>query len=173
LSGEFLTEKSIKKLIDLLESLINNPSEGLPEELFLFVSRITPMINVDLLIQKYGKGTLLTWRDDSIYLSGWHIPGGIIRYKETISDRIQAVAAGELGATVEFKKEPLAINEVIHPSRKIRGHFISLLYECTLASPLNEKLRYKKGTPQPGQWTWHNKCPDNIIPIHEMYRKYF
>jgi colanic acid biosynthesis protein WcaH len=162
----------LQETIDLLESFIKNPSEGLPEEIFRFITGITPIVNVDLLIKNQQKQTLLTWRDDGIYASGWHIPGGIIRYKETISDRIHAVAAGELGAEVKFKKEPLAINEVIHPSRKIRGHFISLLYECTLAGSLDEKLRYKKGTPQPGQWAWYYKCPENIISVHEMYREY-
>lgn len=163
---------SLKKIIDSLESIIKNPSEGLPEDIFLFISRITPIINVDLLIKNEQNHTLLTWRDDSYYPPGWHIPGGIVRYKETISDRINAVAASELGADIKFKKVPLAINEVIHPSRRVRGHFISLLYECTLISSLDKNLRYEKGIPKPGEWAWHNKCPDNIIPVHEMYRKF-
>ncbi len=163
----------IKKIIDSLESLIKNPSQGLPEDVFLFVSRITPIINVDLLIKNKGNQTLLTWRDDSYYSAGWHIPGGIVRYKETISDRINAVAKNELGARVKFKKSPLAINEVIYPpKRKNRGHFISLLYECTLISLLDENLKYEKGIPKPGQWAWHNKCPKNIIFVHKMYRKF-
>jgi colanic acid biosynthesis protein WcaH len=162
----------IKKIIGLLESVIENPSEGLPEEIFLFVSRITPIVNVDLLIKNEQKHTLLTWRDDGYYPPGWHIPGGIVRYKETISDRINAVAASELGAAIKFKKDPLAINEVIHPSRRVRGHFISLLYECTLISSLDKNLRYEKGIPKPGEWAWHDKCPNDIIPVHEMYRKF-
>ena len=162
----------IKKTVDLLESLIKNPSEGLPEDVFLFVSRITPLINVDLLIKNEQNHTLLTWRDDGYYPPSWHIPGGIVRYKETISDRINAVAASELGADIKFKKDPLAINEVIQPSRRIRGHFISLLYECTLISSLDKNLRYEKGIPKPGQWAWHDKCPNNIISVHEMYRKF-
>ena len=162
----------IKKIIDLLESLIENPLQRLPEDIFLFVSRITPIINVDLLIKNEQNHTLLTWRDDSYYPPGWHVPGGIVRYKETISDRINAVAESELGAEIKFKKDPLAINEVIHPSRKNRGHFVSLLYECTLISPLDKNRRYEKGIPKPGEWAWHSKCPDNIISVHEMYRKF-
>jgi len=163
----------ITKTIDLLESLIKNPSEGLPEDIFLFVSGITPIINVDLLIKNEQNQTLLTWRDDGYWSPGWHIPGGIIRYKETIADRLNAVAANELGAKITFKKEPLAVNEFIHLSRRARGHFISLLHECTLMSPLDEKLRYEKGTPKPGEWAWHSKCPDDIISVHdEMYRKF-
>ena len=161
----------LKKIIDLLESLIKSPSVGLPEDVFLFVSRITPIINVDLLIKNDQRQTLLTWRDDGFYSPGWHIPGGIIRYKETIFDRINAVAASELGAAVEFKKDPSAINEVILPLRSDRAHFISLLYECRLCSSLDKKLEYRSGIPKPGEWAWHDKCPNNIISVHEMYRK--
>jgi len=162
----------IKNIIDLLESSIKNPRQGLSEEIFLFVSRITPIINVDLLIKNEQNQTLLTWREDGYYPPSWHIPGGIIRYKEAISDRIKAVAKNELGARVKFKKEPLAINEVIIPKRKNRGHSISLLYECALTSPLDKNLKYEKGIPKPGQWAWHSKCPKNIISVHKMYRKF-
>jgi len=164
----------MKEIIDSLESLIKDPSEGLPEDLFLFFSRITPLINVDLLIKNEHNQILLTWRDDAYYPPGWHIPGGIVRYKETISDRIHAVAASELGAYIKFKKEPLTIEEVIHSSRKVRGHFISLLYECTLLSSPDKNLEYNKGTPkpEPGVWAWHKKCPKDIHRVHQMYRKY-
>jgi ADP-ribose pyrophosphatase YjhB (NUDIX family) len=161
-----------KKIIGSLEALIKDPSKGLPEDVFLFVSRITPIINVDLLIKNDQNQTLLTWRDDGYYPPGWHIPGGIIRYKETIAERINAVADSELGAKVEFKKDPLAINQVIIPSRRDRGHFISLLYECKLVSSPDERLRFKEGTLMPGAWAWHNGCPREIITVHEMYRKY-
>ena len=163
----------IKQVIESLESFIKNPKEGLPEDIFLFVSRIVPIINVDLLIKNEQNQTLRTWRDDEYSPPGWHIPGGIIRYKETISNRINAVAKNELGARIKFKKEPLAINEVIHPpKRKNRGHFISLLYKCRLVSPLDKKLEYKKGIPKQGQWAWHSKCPENIISVHKMYKKF-
>lgn len=163
----------IRNIIEQLESLINDPSKGLPEEVFLFLSRITPLINMDLLIKNEQNHTLLTWRDDGYYLPGWHIPGGIIRYKEKISDRIKAVAAIELGAKVKFKQTPLSINEIIHPLRRNRGHGISLLYECTLIGSLNENLRYEKETHKPGEWAWHKKCPKDLIPVHsEIYRNF-
>ena len=162
---------NLNKTIELLESYIKDPAKGLPEDVFLFISRITPLVNVDLLIKNEQNHTLLTWRDDRIYPPSWHIPGGIIRFKETIEQRIHAVAENELGVKVKFKKEPLAINEVILPL-KVRGHFISLLYECTLIGSLDEGLKFKAGNPSPGQWAWHDKCPENIIPVHQMYRKY-
>lgn len=162
----------LKKMLARLEASIENPSEGLPEDIFLFITGITPMINVDLLIKNRHRHTLLTWRDDGYYPASWHIPGGIIRYKETIEDRIHAVAANELGAGISFECAPLAVNQVIHPSRRARGHFISLLYGCSLTRPPRAELRYPGGDPEPGQWAWHDRCPDNLIPVHAIYRKY-
>jgi colanic acid biosynthesis protein WcaH len=162
----------INKTIDLLESYIDDPQKRLPEQVFLFLSRLTPMINVDLLIKNQQGQTLLTWREDNYWAPGWHIPGGIIRFKEKISDRIKAVALNELGAKVEFKPKPLATNEIIHPDRMERGHFISMLYECTLISPLDENLKCRNKTPQKGTWAWHDKCPDNLLEVHELYRKF-
>jgi colanic acid biosynthesis protein WcaH len=162
----------MKNIIDSLESLIEEPSKGLPEEIFLFATRITPMINVDLLIKNEDGHTLLTWRDDGYHKAGWHVPGGIIRFKEKIAKRIRAVALNELGVKVKFKSSPIAVNEVIIPSHKNRGHFISLLHQCTLTGSLKENIRYKRGVPNPGEWAWHRKCPKNIIPVHKMYSKY-
>ena len=52
---------------------------------------LTPLVNVDLLIKDSGR-TLLTWRDDEFYGPGWHIPGGILGFKERALDRLAKVA---------------------------------------------------------------------------------
>lgn len=162
----------LRKIIGVLESSIQNPTQGLPEELFLLMSRITPLINVDLLIKNDHNQTLLVWRDDGYYPPGWHVPGGIIRYKETIAERVVAVARNELGAEVEYGPEPLAINELIHDTRKNRGHFISFLYQCNLVTQPDENLKCKSDLPNQNEWMWHSYCPDNMISVHEIYRKF-
>ena len=53
-----------------------------------------------------------------------------------------------------------------------RGHFISLLYECTLFGSFDKNLKHGKEKPKPGEWAWHEKCPSDIISVHEMYRKF-
>jgi colanic acid biosynthesis protein WcaH len=100
------------------------------------------------------------------------VPGGIIRYKETIAERVKAVAKNELGAAVEFNPVPLAMNEVIHDTRRERGHFISLLYQCGLVTQPDESLRCKSNSPKPNEWMWHRSCPANMIYVHEMYREF-
>jgi len=162
----------IQSHIDLLESRIGNPSQGLPREVFFFVSRLTPMINVDLLVKNSKNETLLTWRADEFHGPGWHVPGGVVRFKESIAARIQAVAASELGTRVDFANEPLAMNEMMNPVRDTRGHFISLLYECTLISPPEPKLEYKAGPIKNGEWAWHATSPNDLIAVHSRYRKY-
>ena len=165
-------KKEIVDLINQIETFISDPSKGLPEEIFLFVTRITPMINVDLLIKNEKGETLLVWREDKMLPPGWHVPGGIIRYKEPISERIKKVARNELKADVDFEPDPIAINEIILPDQRNRGHFISLLYRCKLKCPPDRSLMYIGGKPKNGQWAWHKKCPDNLIPVHFIYKKY-
>lgn len=164
-----------KNAINMLDSLIKDPSKGLSEDVFLFLSRSTPLINVDLLIKDEQNRTLMIWRDDEYCKPGWHLPGGIIRFKETIANRIRAVAKNELGVTrIEFNPVPLAINEVIHSTRKNRGHFISLLFKCSLITPPDESHHYihGRGKLKINEWMWHSTCPDDIIEVHEMYRRF-
>lgn len=164
---------SLSATIDKLRALNVSVATGLPEELFLYVSSITPLVNVDLLIKDDQGRILLTWRNDSYYEPGWHVPGGIIRFKETFIDRIHAVAKIEMGATVKVEASPLAINQVIHPSRSVRGHFVSLLFKCMLTSAPDERRRFNSGTPMPGQWQWHDTPPENLLAVQDVYRPFF
>ncbi len=163
----------ISRAIGDLESLVPAPERGLPEELLLLVSRLTPLVNVDLLIQDGDGRTLLTWRHDRFYGPGWHIPGGIIRYKEKALDRVHAVALLELGAEVESEAAPLLVRESIDPHARERGHFVSLLYRCHLLTPLEPARRFVPQNPQPDQWEWHQHCPSNLIPQQLEYGTYF
>ncbi len=162
---------NISEAINLLVRQVPNPSAGLPDEVFYYVSRTTPLVNVDLLVKDENGRTLLSWRSDQYAGTGWHVPGGIVRFKETLETRIQHVALAELGAAVTFEPLPIAVNEMINPDRDIRGHFISFLYRCCLPSsfvPQNEG-RTKH---DPGYLMWHALCPDNLIRFHEVYRPY-
>jgi ADP-ribose pyrophosphatase YjhB (NUDIX family) len=164
----------LKDLTTRIESLVPDPREGLPQEVFQLVSRLTPLVNVDLLIQDDAGRTLLTWRDDEFPPPGWHVPGGIIRFKETAAARIAAVAAGELRAEVACVEGPLAIHELINSGlRTTRGHFISLLYRCRLTTPLDPARRHRPENPRPDGWEWHAAYPPDMIPGHHIYRRFF
>ncbi len=153
----------LTSLINQIEKELGNANNGLPEELFLFLSRINPLVNVDLLIQDKRKRTLLTWREDSHYGPGWHIPGGIIRYKESAENRIKEVSRLELGAEVEFDSSPIFVMQSIEKGKSDRAHFISLLYRCRLRGEPDEELKANGDAPLPGQWAWHSCYPENLI----------
>ena len=161
----------LRAAIAFIESEVGDPSRGLPEEVFLFASRIVPMINIDLLIKDEDGRTFLSWRDDEFAGKGWHIPGGIIMVKEKAEERIKKVIEKEIDdLPVEYEKEPMAINEIVH-SRPTRGHFISLLYRAFLS----KKYRINIGGQRKGErgfLKWHRGSPDDLIPVHNIYRKY-
>ena len=163
----------LSRLIAELESFIPAPSQGLPEPVFLLLSRLTPMLSVDLLITDELGRTLLTWRDDKTYGPGWHVPGGIVRYGENAAHRIHEVARLELGAKVDFDPSPLSLQELLKPNARERGHIISMLYRCRLLSAPDASLSFDPGAPKPGQWQWHEKCPDNLIEEQRSYEHYF
>lgn len=159
-------------LLASARELMADPKEGLPQEAFRFVSALTPLINVDLLVRNPAGQTLLTWRADEFYGPAWHIPGGIIRFKEKIEDRIEKVATSELGCPVRFSPQPITMLELMHPSRDVRGHFISLLYRCQLAGDLPPEKQFKGDQPRAGDWAWHTGTPADFLNVQEPFRKY-
>lgn len=161
---------NIHDAIKFLDREVSNPSLGLPEELFFFISRLTPLVNVDLLIKNEIGQTLLAWRDDEFAGAGWHLPGGIVRFKEKLEERLIKVAKKEIGAQIKFEPIPIVINQIIC-KHKTRGHFISVLYKCFLSSkyvPKNISLSKK----DKGYLMWHNTCPVKLVKVHKIYRNY-
>lgn len=158
----------VKKIIENCP----NPKAGLPEEVFLMMTQLTPMVNVDLLVKDEEKGILLSWRRDRFYEQGWHVPGGIIRIKETFEERLQKVGEMELGCkNIEYNPEPIEVVPIICNDMTERGHFISFVYDCKLPKGYEIKNRVKEG--EAGYLKWFKSCPDNILQVHEFYRKYW
>jgi colanic acid biosynthesis protein WcaH len=160
---------NIQDALSVLQTHVS-PGQDLPEDLFLFVSTVTPLVNVDLLIKDERNRTLLTWRHDEFYGSGWHIPGGIIRYKEHAQERIQKVAGHELGCSVAAEPVPILIIENFSAERE-RGHFISMLYRCRLTGDPQPSLKARE-TPQRGEWRWHYGTPPDLLPVHQAYASF-
>ena len=161
----------MKSALSSLKKHISDPRKGLPEEVFSFVTTLTPMVNVDLLIKDDSGNILLTWRDD--LGGGWHIPGSIIRVQETIRQRLQKTVEKELSCTAVFSDTPIEVKEFIFPELKERSHFISFLYETTLTSLPPNELHSKQGKPSAGQFRWFAQAPDDLLIYHNYYRKYF
>jgi ADP-ribose pyrophosphatase YjhB (NUDIX family) len=150
---------------------VPDPHGGLPDDVFALVSRLTPLINVDLLIKDDRGRTLLTWRDDDLFGAGWHLPGGIVRYKERMIDRIHACARAELGAGVAVESGPMTVVEIID-GPQLRGHHISLLYRCRLTDAPDARRRAAADRPRRGDWRWHDRAPLDLLPAQARYAPY-
>jgi len=147
-----LTLKEQKQLVTLLEK-IENPQQGLPQSVFDALVKIVPFISCELIIVN-KKGILLTWREDK-WWKGWHIPGGLLRYKESLDNRIKEVADKELG--IKIKKYRFLFN--MNYMEDSRGHSVSFVFLCSTDE-----------TPRDGQF--FKKMPEDIIIEHiEMWNK--
>lgn len=165
------TDPALGDAIAVLEKAIAEKGHGLPEPVFEFISRHTPLVCVDMLIQDNAGNSLLTWRDDSYFGAGWHLPGGVIRYGESRNDRIRAVALAELNAEVEFESAPMGTIQHFNKKRLARGHEIIFLVRCSLKTPPDRANEFHPGhgTPKPGQWMWHSKAPSDLLAIQRPY----
>jgi colanic acid biosynthesis protein WcaH len=156
-------QKARTRFFEVLLRDMDDPATGLPDEVFEFALAITPMINVDLLVSG-DRGVLLAWREDK-WGCGWHVPGGIIRFNETISHRISEVARLELGTTVVTDITPIALSQFF----AARGHFISLLYRCVLTSEAAQPMAIDLSMPRNGELAWFKCPPAPIYPAHLHY----
>jgi len=150
-----------------------DPTKGLPQELFLFATTLLPCPNIDLFVTDRFHRLLLTWRDDEFFGKGWHIPGGCLRLKETLDDRIRETAKNEIGVEVIYDHNRFITRESIVTSPRPwlgneleRSHNISMLFFCELPKGfLPDETSVEK--PLPGGLHWFDKFPDNLLKAHE------
>lgn len=149
---------------------------GLPEEVFTLVSTLVPIANVDLFIRDHKCRILLSWRNDEFFGKGWHIPGGCIRFKETMLERLQKTADKELQTKVHVNPVPLAVRDVIvgknEEEPKKRAHHLAVLYDCRLPKEYEINNNGLSET-DAGYLKWFEKIPDNILKVHDCYRDIF
>ena len=88
---------------------------GIGKNLFESISRLTPAVSVELIIKSQDEqSTLLTWRDDEFYGPGWHVPGGVVRFKETLSSRVEKVLKQEIAAPALKFEGPIGFHEIFN-----------------------------------------------------------
>ena len=165
---------SLKTAISNLQNEIEragiDPINGVGDDLFLMVTSLTHIVNVDLLIEKDGE-ILYAWRDDSQCGKGWHLPGGCLRLKETLEKRLHLCAMDEIGSDVNFNMNPVLITENIEPIRdKGRTHFISFLYRCELQD--ESALENLDGAEIKGHLGWFSCIPKNFLAVQDFYRNF-
>ena len=132
------------------------------EEFKAIYSRV-PRLCVDLIVRT-PQGVVLTERSLPTWTGMWHLPGGTVLYKETISDAVARVAMQEIGVQVTILK---TLGYMEFPSEEKERGFgqsvsIALLCEIrsgTLFSKTDEASHIKAFT----------ELPENTISEHKVF----
>lgn len=155
-------------------------TKGLPEDLFIFSTTLVPIVNIDLFITNNRHQLLFSWRDDIYHGKGWHIPGGCVRLREKLEDRIIKTAEKEIGVPIVYDSDPVAVREIIETDYRPkltnqleRCHNISFLYRCSIVDGYSvpEQL---DGV----ELKWFDALPDEFLKIHmnlygDIIERYF
>jgi colanic acid biosynthesis protein WcaH len=175
--------EKVVKAIEELKVAMNeegvDPTKGLPHELFVFATTLIPCPNIDLFITDKKRRLLLTWRDDEFYGAGWHIPGGCLRLKETLDERVQKTALDEIGTKVLYDKNHFITREAMSPEYRSgldnqleRCHNISMLFFCSLPDEFelnNIELNIsEEDKPTRGALRWFDSKPKKLLNAHEL-----
>lgn len=160
--------------IELLRQAELDTDDGMPEELFLLVSSLVPLPNVDLLVVDRQNRLLLSRRNDPFYKRSWHIPGGCMRFNEDFAQRIQKTAWAELGCAVTFDRRPLAVRNVIRglddrlPHPRERGHNVAVLFRCYLPDDFQIN-NGDRGENDEGYLKWFEHLPEDFLKIQRVF----
>lgn len=137
-----LNEKETKVLVRLLKKV------KLPASypVFRALCKSVPMIAVNLAVMPDNRRLLLTYRDDEFY-KGWHIPGSILRYRESLADVFKRIGRQELKMKI---RRPQFVNYFIEHSS--RGHELILLFAVRTA-----------GVPKVGRYFSLKRPPQDLL----------
>lgn len=170
----YLTQEQSKAIETLRLAQIAS-EQGLPENLFLLVSALVPLPNVDLLITDKNHRILLARRNDGFFEKSWHIPGRTMRYGESFEHAISCAARKEIGCEVEYEREPIAVKNVIRGLNynieypRERGHNVAILYRCNV--PVSYEIdNGKLNEDDDGYIKWFDKLPEDFLKIQYVYK---
>jgi len=167
MSDSVSTVQDLAKALDKIDA-----RKGLGKEIYEIVSRLTPSVCVELIIKcPTTDRTLLLWREDTLYGPGWHVPGGVVRFKELLLERVEKVLKTEIFATAKSIEGPIGTHEIFNHQRDIRGHFISFVYKIELCTLPPEHLQAGINAKN-GMWRWFERCPKNLIKNQQTLRQY-
>lgn len=168
-----LTPEQLAAVKTLREAQLDT-DEGMPEELFLLISGLVPLANVDLLITNAKNQILLARRRDPWYQDSWHIPGGCMHYGETFSHCIAETVRREIGGPISIDEHPLTVKNVIRgvDAQKVfpreRGHNVAILFQCEVSA----EWQINNGTKNvhdDGYLAWFDKLPADFMEIQHVY----
>jgi ADP-ribose pyrophosphatase YjhB (NUDIX family) len=136
--------------------------QWLTEKDYQFIYSRVPRVCLDFIIMQ-DKKVLLSKRDINPFKGYWHLPGGMVRYKETINQAAKRIIQEELHQKISSKK---FIGYMEMPKDGPVMHNISIAFLAKLKkdSPI-------KGSFQAQEIDLFPKLPQKIHPVHKVFIK--
>jgi ADP-ribose pyrophosphatase YjhB (NUDIX family) len=130
----------------------------LSQENYDFIYSKSTRLCVDILIEAMGY-VILTKRHIEPYKGKFHLPGGRVRFRETVANAIQRIAKDELGTNLKSNMKLVGWMEFLNEKQGgNKRHTISLVFKC---EPIDNNSM-KNGV-------WFNALPKNILPVHKKF----
>jgi|SRR3989338_7073753 len=146
-----------------IEGLAPAEKRYLTDDEYAFIFQRVPRLCLDFAIIKDNQ-ILLAQREIDPLKGCWHLPGGMVRYKENVDQAAERILKSELGAKPLSKKFlgymefPNEINE-----HGIPVHSVSIVFLTELAS---EEISRSK---QAHRVKFFSDLPEYIHPIHAKF----
>jgi len=143
----------------------NNNRPFSPEEFKAIFSKV-PRLCVELAI-KTPEGIILALRSLPTWNGQWHLPGGMVFYKEKIAHAIKRIAKDELGISVNIQK---LLGYIEYPSEEKErgfGFSIGIIFLC---SP-DKIMDLKPNNEEASEIKIFKKLPPNMIEEHYAFLK--
>ena len=109
----------------------------LPEKLYNQVLRSMPVLAIDGVLF-YDKKVLLLKRRGEPFKGSWVLPGGMLKYGETLEEGVVREYEEETKVMIRVRS---IVNIYSHSHRDPRGHVVAVVYLCDpVAGSINERV---------------------------------
>lgn len=132
-------------------------SAYLSDDDYDFIYSRVPRVCADLLIVNSKGQVLMTKRTIEPYLDHWHLPGGRVKFKESVKDALNRVSKAELGVEVGDEIKLVGYCEYPDEIQKEQDrHSISLVH----IFEVDDDIKLDAGE----KYQWASEMPELVIP---------
>lgn len=128
---------------------------------FDFIYARVPRACVDIVIET-DQGLVLIKREDPPDIGVWHLPGGGVRFQETVEEAAKRIAQRELGVEIELG-QVIGFDEYLHEQKRLgEAHSIAMMVKAKIVEgSLDELIKS-------GQVAIFKDLPENIMKPHKV-----
>jgi len=136
--------------------------DSIPHEEYWQIYRRVPRLCVEVVITDPERGVILVQRAIEPFIGTWHLPGGTVRFGESLIDAVRRVALHEVGVGVN---EALPMAPLEYPSHVAAGLDSPVSIPYLVISPIGDPcltFMTASGRDESSAIGWHREVPPNM-----------